>query len=61
MQRIDTNAAIQAALITLAVVGLAALICWSVGPGPDWIWQAILGGGTLAVLFYAAYVLISIR
>ncbi len=58
---IDKNAATQAALITLAVVGLIALICWSVGPGPDWIYQAFFVAALIACVFCAAYVLISTR
>lgn len=61
MKRIDTYAAILAALITLGVVGLVALICWSAGPGPDWIYQAIFATAIIAGVFYAAYVLISTR
>lgn len=58
---IDKQAAIGAAAVCVGVVGLAVLIAWSAGPGPDWVWQAILGGGALAVLFYAVYTLIATR
>lgn len=61
MKRIDTYAAILAALITLAAVGLIALICWSAGPGPDWVWQVLLVAGAVVLVFYSAYVLISTR
>lgn len=61
MKRIDTYAATQAALITLGVVGLLALIIWSAGPGPDWIYQAIFAAALIACVFFAAYVLISTR
>lgn len=59
--KIDKQAAIQAALITLAVGGLIALICWSAGPGPDWIYHAFFAAAIIACVFCAAYVLISTR
>lgn len=58
---IDKQAAIEAAAITVLFAGLIALFCWSIADGPDWIWQAILIAGALAVIFYAAYALISTR
>lgn len=58
---IDKQAATQAALITLGVVGLLVLILWSAGPGPDWIYQAFFAAALIACVFYAAYVLISTR
>lgn len=61
MKRIDTYAAILAALITLGAVGLIALICWSAGPGPDWIIPALFLAAIIVTIFYAAYVLISTR
>lgn len=61
MKRIDTYAATLAALITLGVVGLLALIFWSAGPGPDWIYQAFFAAALIACVFCAAYVLISTR
>lgn len=57
----DKYSAFLAALITLAAVGLIALICWSAGPGPDWILQAIFFAALIVTVFYAAYVLISTR
>ena len=59
--KIDKQAAIGAAAVCVGIVGLAVLIAWSMGPGPIWIWEAILGGGALAVLFYAVYTLIATR
>ena len=59
--KIDKQAAIGAAAVCVGIVGLAVLIAWSMGPGPNWIWEAILGGGALAVLFYAVYTLIAPR
>ena len=59
--KIDKQAAIGAAAVSVGIVGLAVLIAWSMGPGPNWIWEAILGGGALAVLFYAVYTLIATR
>ena len=59
--KIDKHAAIGAAAVCVGIVGLAVLIAWSMGPGPNWIWEAILGGGALAVLFYAVYTLIATR
>lgn len=58
---IDKNAAIWAAVICVGIVVLSVLIAWSIGPGPDWIWETILGGGALAVLFYAIYTLIATK
>lgn len=58
---IDKQAAIGAAVICVGIVALAVLIAWSLGPGPDWIWETILGGGALAVIFYAVYTLIATR
>lgn len=59
--KIDKQAAIVAASVCVGVVGLSVLIAWSIGPGPNWIWETILGGGALAVLFYAVYTLIATR
>lgn len=58
---IDIQAAIWAAVICVAIVGLVVLIAWSAGPGPDWIWQVIIGGSVIAVTFYAIYTLIATR
>lgn len=58
---IDKKAAIWAAVVCVGVVALSVLIAWSLGPGPNWIWEIILGGGALAVLFYAVYTLIATR
>lgn len=58
---IDRYSAFLAALITLAACGLIALLCWSAGPGPDWILATILGGGALALLFCTVYNLIASR
>lgn len=58
---IDKYSAIWAALITLAACGLIALLCWSAGPGPDWIYQAFISAAFIACVFWAAYVLISTR
>lgn len=57
----DKYSAFLAALVTLGVAGIVALIAWSIGPGPDWIWETIICGGALAVLFYAVYTLIATR
>lgn len=59
--KIDKQAAIGAAAVCVGIVALAVLIAWSLGPGPNWIWETILGGGALAVLFYAVYTLIATR
>lgn len=58
---IDKQAAIGAAAVCVGIVVLSVLIAWSLGNGPDWIWQVILGGGALAVIFYAVYTLIATR
>ena len=58
---IDKQAAIGAAAICAGIVVLAVLIAWSLGSGPDWIWQVILGGGSIAAVFYAIYTLIATR
>ena len=58
---IDKEAAIDAAAVCVGIVVLAVLIAWSMGPGPDWIWQAIIGVAALAVIYYAVYTLISTR
>lgn len=58
---IDIQAAIWAAVICVGIVGLAVLIAWSAGPGPDWIWQVIIGGSSIAVIFYSIYTLIATR
>lgn len=58
---IDKEAAIGAAAVCVGIVGLAVLLAWSLGPGPDWIWQAIIGVAALAAVYYAVYVLISTR
>lgn len=58
---IDKQAAIGSAAICVGIVVLSVLIAWSLGNGPDWIWETILGGGALAVLFYAVYTLIATR
>lgn len=62
---IDKHSAFLAALVTLGVAGIVAgivaLIAWSMGPGPDWIWQAIIGIAALAAVFYAVYTLIETR
>ena len=60
-KRIDKQAAIWAAVICVAIVGLVVLLAWSAGPGPDWIWQVIIGGNSVAVIFYAIYTIIATR
>lgn len=57
----DKYSAFLAALVTLGAAGIVALIAWSAGPGPDWIWQVLLGAGAVFLVFYSAYVLISTR
>lgn len=57
----DKYSAFLAALVTLGVAGIVALIAWSAGPGPDWIIQAIFLAAMIVTIFYAAYVLISTR
>ena len=59
--KIDKKAAIGAAAVCVGIVALAVLIAWSIGNGPDWIWQAILCGAALAALYYAIYTLIATR
>ena len=59
--KLNKQAAIWAAVICVGVVVLCIMIAWSLTDGPDWIWQVILGGGALAVLFYAIYTLIAER
>lgn len=59
--KLDKKAAIGAAIICVGIVAASVLIAWSIGPGPDWIWETILGGAALAALFYAVYTLIATR
>jgi len=61
MNKIDKLSAIQAAAVTVFVLGVIALIIWSAGPGPDWILPVVFGAVAVVLIFVSAYVLISTR
>lgn len=54
----ETERIFRASLITIAVAIIVALLCWSIGSGPDWIWKTILCATGLGLVFYTAYQLL---